>query len=155
RNAIADRGNKGDVRRIGIDHASGRGPCALVLRVHEGGIERPGPALAPDGGTAGFLRAQRQRAIGGGIQVADLARHLEEIALRRKHQGSRCRQRQVLNDPEHASYSIAASARDLAMLTAQAPATARWSISPSSLPSRRRPPGLPLLPRTDRSSASR
>src|SRR5882757_4704974 len=49
---------------------------------------------APDGqnlrrrrhaGAAGFQGSQRQRTVGGRIQVADMARHLEQGALRRKH----------------------------------------------------------------------
>ena len=61
-------------------------PRALMLTVCEGSIECPRRRLAPHGRTTGFLGSKRQRAIGSRIQIADIARHLEEAALRGKHE---------------------------------------------------------------------
>src|SRR6266700_1429116 len=84
-NAVADRGNQGDIARVGMDQAGRGRPRALVLGGGETIVDCPGRALAPDRGACGLLRSQRQRAIGGGVQVANMGRNLEERALRRKH----------------------------------------------------------------------
>ena len=84
-NAIADRGDQGDVGGIGIEQPCRGKPRAFVLFAGEPRSQRPGFSLAPDGDPAGFLGAKRQRAVGGGIQVADLTRDIEQGTLRRKH----------------------------------------------------------------------
>src|SRR6202011_833058 len=81
RNAVTDRGDQRDVGGIGMDQPSSRRPRAFVLVVCEGGVERPGGALALNRSGSGFLGSERQRAIGGRIQVANMARHLEQSAL--------------------------------------------------------------------------
>src|SRR5947207_3132215 len=65
--------------------AGGGSARALVLRVGERGVEYPGSGFAENRSTAGLLGFQRQRAVGGRIQVADMARHLEQVALAGKH----------------------------------------------------------------------
>jgi hypothetical protein len=81
RDAVADRGDQRDVGRLGMDQPGGSAPCTFMLLVGEGGFERPGPALAPDRGTAGFQCPDRQRAVGGGIEVADITWNIERSAL--------------------------------------------------------------------------
>src|SRR5260370_9488282 len=56
-----------------------------MLAVCERGVERPGCAFAPDRCATRFLGSERQRAVGGRIQVANMARYLEKGALRGKH----------------------------------------------------------------------
>ena len=85
RDAVADRGDQGDVGGIGIDQAGSGGAGAFVLASRKIGVERPGSALATDRGAAGLQGSQRQRAVGGRVEVADLARHIEPFALRRQH----------------------------------------------------------------------
>ena len=81
RHAIADRRDQCDIGRLGMDQPGGSGPCTFMLRVRKAGLERPGRALAPHRGTGGFQSPQRQRAVGGRIQVADMARDIEQSAL--------------------------------------------------------------------------
>ncbi len=64
-----------------MDQPGGSSPRAFMLFVREGGRERPGRALAPNGGAAGFQSSQRQRAIGSRVQVADMAGYIERSAL--------------------------------------------------------------------------
>ena len=52
RHAVADRGDQRDVGGIGVDEARGGDARALVLAAGKAGIERPGSALAADGGAA-------------------------------------------------------------------------------------------------------
>ena len=86
RNAVADRGNQCDIARIGIDQPRSRIARSLMLAVGEGSLERPGHRLASHCRAGGFLGSQRQGAVGGRIQIADFARHLEEAALGGKHE---------------------------------------------------------------------
>jgi hypothetical protein len=87
RHAVTDRGYQRDIGGIGIDQPSRGSPRALVLLVCEAGVQCPGSCFAPNRGAAGFLSSQRQRTVGGRIQVANTARHLEQVALRGKHVG--------------------------------------------------------------------
>jgi hypothetical protein len=64
-----------------MDQPGGSGPRTFMLRVRKTSLERPRRALAPHRGTAGFLSPERQRAVGSRIQVANLARYLEQGAL--------------------------------------------------------------------------
>ena len=111
RHAIADRGDQRDIGRLGMDQPGGGGSRAFMLRVRKAGLERPGRALAPHRGAAGFQRPERQRAVGGRIQVADLARDIEQGALGRKHlDGLFGGDTSNMADPGHASHkSIAPS----------------------------------------------
>src|ERR1700712_4733671 len=85
RNAVTDRGYQRNVGRLGIDQPRGGHARTFVLLVRERGLERPRHALASYRGAAGFEGFARQRAVGGRIEVADLARYLEQGALRGKH----------------------------------------------------------------------
>ena len=81
RNAVADRGDQCDVGGIGLDQPRSGRPRPFVLMMCERSVECPGRALAPDRGAASFQRSQRQWAVGGRIQIADMTRHLEQGAL--------------------------------------------------------------------------
>ena len=70
---------------MGVDQARRRGTRALVLLIGETGRKRPRLAFAQYRGTPGLDRFQRQRAIGGRVEIADVARHLEQRTLRGKH----------------------------------------------------------------------
>jgi hypothetical protein len=85
RYAIADRRDQRDIRRLGMDQPGGGGSRAFMLRVGKAGLDRPGRALASHRGTAGFKGTEWQRAVGGGIEVADMARDIERCALRWEH----------------------------------------------------------------------
>jgi hypothetical protein len=61
----------------------------LVLLGLEVAFQLPRLALAPDGGAAGLLHGERQRAPGSGVQETDVARDVEQRALRRKHASPR------------------------------------------------------------------
>ncbi len=64
-----------------MDQPGGSVSRTFMLRVGKTGLERPGRALAPHRGTAGFQSPERQGAVGGGIEVADLAGDIEQGAL--------------------------------------------------------------------------
>ena len=85
RDAVADRRDQRDVAGIGVDQARGGAARALVLpageRRHR--ASTAGPCGRPRRGR--LPGSQRQRAVGGGIQVADVARDIEQVALRGEH----------------------------------------------------------------------
>ena len=85
RHAVTDRGDQRDVGGIGVDQPGGGDACAVVLAAGKTGVERPGLTLAAHGGAGGLLGFQRQRTVGGRIQIADIAWDIEQAALRRKH----------------------------------------------------------------------
>ena len=85
RHAVADRRDQRDVRGIGADQRRRRTARAFVLLRHEIRVELPRLALAGDADAARLLNRERQRAPGGGIEKADVARDVEQIALARKH----------------------------------------------------------------------
>jgi hypothetical protein len=68
-----------------VDQRRGGKARTLVLAVCERGVERPRRRFAPHGRATRFLGSKRQRAVGGRIQIADIARHFEKAALRGKH----------------------------------------------------------------------
>ena len=81
RDAVADRWDQRDVGSFRIDQAGGGGARTLVLAIGKAGVECPRSALAQDRGATGFQRLDRQRAVGGRIQVADIAGDIEQVAL--------------------------------------------------------------------------
>jgi hypothetical protein len=83
--AIADGGDQRDVLRVGIDQPCRGATGALVYLVGKAAGNRPRLPLAADRSAARFQRFPRQRTVGGGVEVADLARHLEVLALGGKH----------------------------------------------------------------------
>ena len=83
--AVADRGDQRHVLRAGIDQPGRRATGTLELRRREIGGQRPGLALAGHRRATRVHRGARQRAPGGGVQVADLAGNIEQVALRRQH----------------------------------------------------------------------
>src|SRR5947207_12118513 len=85
RNAITDRGNQRNAGGVGIDQSGGSSPCAFVLVVGEGSLEHPGRAFTSNRGAASLLSPERKRAVGGRIQVTNMAWHREQGAPRRKH----------------------------------------------------------------------
>jgi hypothetical protein len=54
--AIADRRDQRDIGWLGVDQPGGSAPRTFMLRVGKTSLERPGRALAPHRGTAGFQR---------------------------------------------------------------------------------------------------
>jgi len=83
--AIADRRDQRDVVRRGVDQRRRGLARAVILLRSEFGVEQPRPALARHRGAASLERPQRQRAIGCGIEIADIARNIERRPLRRQH----------------------------------------------------------------------
>jgi hypothetical protein len=80
--AVADRGDQRHVAGLGVDQLRRRAPRPLVLLGGEARVEGPGLSLARNAGAPGILHRDRQRTPGGGIQVADVARNIEQRALR-------------------------------------------------------------------------
>ena len=83
--AIADGGNQRDVAGIRIDQPRRSGTGALMYLARKFSGNEPRLALAPDRGVGRVLRPPRQRAVGGGVEVADVARDIELFALGGKH----------------------------------------------------------------------
>ena len=96
-----------------MDQPGGSGSRAFVLLVGERSLELPGPPLAANGGAAGLQGPDRQWAVGGGIEVADIAGNIELGTLRWEHlDGLFGGRTSIMADLDHASHSsIAPSAR--------------------------------------------
>ncbi len=82
---IPDGGNERHIVRRGADEGGRRVARTLVLDVGEIGRNGPGLALAADGTPRCVLRRQRQGAPAGGIEIADVAGDIEQVALRGEH----------------------------------------------------------------------
>ena len=100
-----------------------------MLLVGEGGWKRPRRALAENRGATGLQRSKRQRAVGGGIEVTDLARYLEQGALGWEHlDGLFAGDTSIMADLDHASH------RCIAPSTSATPCgqgrVAAWRIPP-------------------------
>ena len=91
RDTVADRRDQRDVDGIGADQGGRRLARALVLLRLEVGRQLPRLALARDGGASGLLHRNRQRAVGGGVEEADVTRDVEQGALAGQHGSLRCR----------------------------------------------------------------
>ena len=79
--AVADRAGDGDVVRRGAEQACSRAAGAFgdLAAVAVGHV--PGEALGGHAKLAGLAHGARQRDIGGGVEIGDLARDLEQVAL--------------------------------------------------------------------------
>ena len=85
RNAVADRRYQRHVAWIGVDQAGRSRARTLELAGCEAGIQEPRPALAGGAIAAGLLHGERNRAPRRGVEIANLARDIEQRALRWQH----------------------------------------------------------------------
>ena len=84
---VTDRGRERDLVGVGTDQSGRRLPRRLGLPLLQVRRERPGPRLALHAAPTGLDDGAGKRRVGGGIEVGDVARHVEEMALGRKHRG--------------------------------------------------------------------
>ena len=87
--AVAHGGNQRDVIRLGVDQPRRRASRAFKLLLWKRRIDPPRFSLARDAEAARLLRGDGQRTPGGGIEVANLARNIEQRALRGQHRTCR------------------------------------------------------------------
>src|SRR5262249_31293859 len=73
---------------IGVDQPRRRAARAFILRGGMRRIDQPGLPLARDAGAPCILRDDGQGAPGGGVEIANLARNIEQRALRWQHRSA-------------------------------------------------------------------
>src|SRR5262249_50205949 len=77
-----------DVVGIGVDQPRRRAARAFILRGGKRRIDQPRLSLACDAGAPCVLGGNGQGTPGGGVEIANLARNIEQRALRWQHRGA-------------------------------------------------------------------
>src|SRR5262249_18648517 len=71
-----------------VDQPRGRAARAFILRGGMSRLDQPRLPLARDAGAPCVLRGNGQGTPGGGVEIANLARNIEQRALRWQHRGA-------------------------------------------------------------------
>jgi hypothetical protein len=88
RHAVAYGRNQGHVVGIGVDQPRRRAPRAFILCGGMGRLDQPRLPLARDAGAPRVLGGNGQGTPGGGVEITNLARNIEQRALRWQHRGA-------------------------------------------------------------------